>query len=438
MVTFVSLFLWLMTGDQPVRVAVDPTVASVEIFLDGQSVGVATDPEWQVTVDFGQRLRPHELVAIARDDSGREVDREIQVINLPRPEAEVELVFEEGTPEAPTMLRVITVSAERLAPLAVFVTFDGVMLPKESDGRFRLPPYDRRQMHLVSAEAYYPDGITARRDVTFGGAWGGGVATELTAVPVTVDKRRELSAGDLAGLLRARGEILSVAAVDRPGGRVYFVRDHSAWPALRRIGSQLDRRRHTTRMRFNKFLSKMAQGPGAISEIPPEQERFYLIVPNPAFSRGLALYPILEPFNIDRWGLTWLATHIASSEAAIPGQRLPDAVAVAALRAAGDGCPRAVVLLLGGDGVGAGNYAAAAVREYLRTLKVPFYVWKVAGEPITPWGRAEIVDSTHSLSGASKRLLKDLRRQWIVWVEGLHLPNEIEIDDNRFGIRLAN
>ncbi len=35
MVTFVSFFLWLMTGGHPVEVAVDPGVASVGILLDG-------------------------------------------------------------------------------------------------------------------------------------------------------------------------------------------------------------------------------------------------------------------------------------------------------------------------------------------------------------------------------------------------------------------
>ena len=60
MVTFLSLFLWLMTDVHPVKVAVDPAVASVEIILDGKTIGVATEPEWEVECDFGGRLRPHE------------------------------------------------------------------------------------------------------------------------------------------------------------------------------------------------------------------------------------------------------------------------------------------------------------------------------------------------------------------------------------------
>ena len=169
MVTFVSLFLWLMTDVHQVKVAVDPAVATVEVFLDGESIGVATEPDWEVECDFGEWLRPHELVAVARDEVGEELDRAVQVVNLPRANAEVEIVFEGGTPEAPTMLRVVAENAERLDPLAVFVTFDGLLLPKGGDGRFQLPSYDPSQVHIVSAEGHFPGGITARRDLTCGG-----------------------------------------------------------------------------------------------------------------------------------------------------------------------------------------------------------------------------------------------------------------------------
>ena len=177
-----------MTGVHPVTVAVDPSVTSVEIYLDGESVGVATGPRWTLRCDFGESVRPHLLEAVGRNSSGEETGRTQQVVNLPRPEAEVEIVLEGGTSAAPESVRVITESAERLEPLAVFVTFDGRSLLPELDGRFRLPAYDHREMHLLGAEAHYPDGISARSDITFGGAYGGLVASELTAVPIQVEE----------------------------------------------------------------------------------------------------------------------------------------------------------------------------------------------------------------------------------------------------------
>jgi hypothetical protein len=265
MVTFVSLFLWLMTDIHPVKVAVDPAVMSVEIFLDGESIGVATEPEWEVDCDFGERLRPHELVAVARDAADQELGRASQLVNLPRANAEVEILFEGGQPEVPTTLRVITASAERLDPLAVFVTFDGTMLRKDQDGRFQLPAYDPRRTHIVSAEGHFPEGITARRDVTFGGTYGGRVATELTAVPVIADEKVKLATDELQGLFRARGENIRVAAVEQEGGRVYFVRDHGVWPSLRNAGSTeeeqvLSGRAQSVQFAWPRFVS----GPAAV------------------------------------------------------------------------------------------------------------------------------------------------------------------------------
>jgi len=438
MVTFLSIFLWLMTDVHPVRVAVDPTVASVEIFLDGESVGVANAPKWEVDCDFGQRLQPHRLVAVARGAESEELGRAVQIVNLPRADAEVDIVFEGGSPEAPTILRVITENAERLEPLAVFVTFDGLMLREGGEGRFELPAYDPRQNHIVSAEGHFPEGVTARRDITFGGAYGGVVATELTAVPVILDKKRELAAEEFQGLLSARGEAVRVGAVERPGGRVYMVRDHRVWPWLRNTGRLIDRRDQGLRKVRTGELSRIFRGSQVSEEIPPQKDRFYLVVPNPTNSRGLALFPVLQPFDIKRWGMPWLTTHIVSKRASVPGQRMAEAVALAGLRAAADGCPRTVVLVIGEDVVDHSGYHPAVVREYLRALRVPLVVWSTQRKgPPGPWGEAEKTSGLSGIGKASRLLLKDLGRQWVVWVEGRHLPHEIELADNDKGIRLA-
>lgn len=438
MVTFLSLFLWLTTDVHPVKVAVDPGVASVEIFLDGEGIGVATAPKWEIDCNFGQRLRPHRLVAVAKGESGEEIGRAVQFVNSPRARAEVDIVFEGGTTEAPTTLRVITESGERHEPLAVFVTFDGFMLREGGDGRFELPAFDPRQTHLVSAEGHFPEGVTARRDVIISSTYGGRVATELTAISVTVDERRELSALELEGLLRAGDEVLTVAAVDRRGARVYLVRDHGAWPALRSTGRVIDRRDMASRRAYMRDLVRKAEETAWVEEISPENDRFYLLVPNPTDLRGLALFPVLQPFNVNEWGIPWLSTHIVSSRATVRGQRLSEAVALAGLRAAADGCPRAVVLVLGEDAVDESWHRPPAVREYLRALRVPLVVWSPVREmSSSPWGRAETVTGFGGLNQASRRLLKGLRRQWIVWVEGRHLPHEIELADNDKGIRLA-
>jgi hypothetical protein len=437
MVTFISLFLWLMTDVHQVEVSVDPSVASVEIVLDGRSIGVATAPRWSVRCDFGEKPRPHELVAVAYGEDGVELGRARQLVNLPRPDAEVEIVLEGANPEAPEQLRVITESSERLDPLAVFVNFDGRALLSSGDGRFPLPVHDRGQVHIISAEAHFPGGLTARSDVTFGGAYGSRVATELTAVPVILDRRDRLDADQLQGMFRVRGEPVQVAAVEQPGARVYLVRDHGAWPSISRTGYSIDRRFNRSRREIIR-RNKAVQMASDAAQLAPEEDRYYLVVPNPIRSRGVALFPIVGPFEIKRWWLSWLATHILSPEAALPGQRMGEAVAVAGVRAAAGGTPRAVVLVLSRNPVDDSHYQPPAVREYLRALRVPLVVWSIAGDGAAgEWGEAAEISDQGSLGKASKRLLKELRRQWIVWVEGCHLPSDIELDPEVKGIRLA-
>jgi hypothetical protein len=438
MVTFISLFLWLMTDVHQVQVSVDPSVASVEIILDGRSVGTATAPRWAVGCDFGEKPRPHELVAVAYDKDSVETGRARQLVNLPRADAEVEIVLEGANPGAPELLRVITESSERLEPLAVFVTVDGVPLRRGGAGRFVLPDHDSGQVQIVGAEVHFPDGVTARADVTIGGTYGSRVTTELTAVPIVTERRGRPEVADLQGLVRVRGEPVPVAAIEQPGARLYVVRDHETWPALRRTGYAWDRRRIGTRGRFWRRLGETGEHPETSVEIPADQDRFYLVVPNPTHSRGLALFPIIEPFEVKRFGMPWLSTHVLSSEASVTGQRLGEAVAVAGVQAVGGGCPRAVVLVLSEGAVDSGRFQPEAVREYLHALRVPLVVWSTdGGHVVTDWGPVEDVSSEGPLNKASRRLLKELRRQWIVWVEGRHLPSEIELDDRARGFRLA-
>lgn len=93
-IAFVTLFLGLTLGAYPVEVSVEGPVAAVELLLDGASVGRIAGPPWTGQVDFGTALQPHELVARALDAQGQEVARARQWINLPRPEAEAEVVLE--------------------------------------------------------------------------------------------------------------------------------------------------------------------------------------------------------------------------------------------------------------------------------------------------------------------------------------------------------
>ena len=67
MVTFVTLFLSLLSGTHEVQVAVDGPVSSVVVLVDQRVIGELTGPPWMIRCDFGEELKPHELVAVAYD-----------------------------------------------------------------------------------------------------------------------------------------------------------------------------------------------------------------------------------------------------------------------------------------------------------------------------------------------------------------------------------
>jgi hypothetical protein len=204
------------------------------------------------------------------------------------------------------------------------------------------------------------------------------------------------------------------------------------------MGRQTDQRSRAMARRARRDLAYWGSDPARATDIPPQSDRFHFVVANPTYSRGLMLFPIGQPLEIKRWGVPWLATHITSREAGLIGQRLGEAVAVAGVRAAGDGSPRVVVLVLSGNPKDVGAYSPSAVRDYLRALNVPLVVWSVESKaPEGPWGPAENVSSLGRLGKASKRLMKGLDRQWVVWVEGRHLPSAVELAPNDLGIRLA-
>ena len=82
MVEFLTLFFGLAAGPRVVELSVAGPVATVEIQLDGETLTTLDGEPWTFTCDLGKRFLPHDLVAIARDASGAEVDRAAQWINM--------------------------------------------------------------------------------------------------------------------------------------------------------------------------------------------------------------------------------------------------------------------------------------------------------------------------------------------------------------------
>jgi hypothetical protein len=113
-------------------------------------------------------------------------------------------------------------------------------------------------------------------------------------------------------------------------------------------------------------------------------------------------------------------------------RRFADAVALAGLRAFGGYSRRAVVLVLASDPADESLYKPAAVRRYLELLRVPLFVWSFSPMEKRPrafadWGEIADISTVTGLEHAVEKVHDELEHQSIVWLEGRHLPQDIEL-----------
>jgi len=499
-IVFLSLFLGLTAGLQRVEVAVDADrVAQVELRLDGESVGRLSAPPWAAGVDLGDELAPHRLSAVALDAAGREVERAEQWINLPRHEAEVRLllVHEQGRVAA---ARLVWNSLAYERPSQVTASFDGAPLAVADPARIPLPAHDADELHVLSAEAIFADGVSARADLAFGGPYGEETSSALTSVAVEVDGRRRLRRSDeAAGWLSVDGRPAAVRALDRDAADLFAVVDRSAVPHLQQLGRALERRvagtsqvrRGYSRVAGDSVLVPRTLNPAespllSVGMLP--DDRLFLVAPTVSPSRsGYLLFGVSQPVDGRRGGLAWLLTRLRfEGEGAAP-QRLADAVATTGLRAAASGRPRGVVLVLGPGGEDASRFDARRVVRYLGRLHVPVRVWylelpevmieraRVAvaqaaaraaqvaerGDPVPDvpplpsleavsaerrlrlararqtWGAVVDVDGVRPWVGAAGDFRDALARQRILWIDGVHAPSQVRLAGAPPWVRLA-
>jgi hypothetical protein len=158
--------------------------------------------------------------------------------------------------------------------------------------------------------------------------------------------------------------------------------------------------------------------------------RFIWPVSRPVAAPGTQLFDVSRDFDARDGGVLWFLARFAPLEDDPSRQRLADAVAVAGLRALHANHRRAVLLVLSEQVQDLSRSDPALVRRYLESIRVPLIVWTL-GNPSSPiatdWGGAEKVSSVGRMQKAFSRLKDGLASQHIVWIEGRHLPQSIEI-----------
>lgn len=450
-VTFVSLFLGLVLGVQPVELAVGPEVAAVELRLDGDLVGRLDRPPWVVPVDLGARLAPRRLEAVARDAEGSELSRALQWLNLPRAQAEAHVVLEGGEDGRGVIARVNWESVVRERPRRLTVRFDGRPLEVADPARFVLPDHDPGRLHLLRVELEFASNLSTVAEQAFGGGYGNETATELTAVPVSVEPpERDLSVDGLAGLLRVGKIPLTPVAAEAGPAEVVLVMDREAQAPLLRLARlwaaemavpQWDSRGHSRRIASVSLLRH------AMRLHEGQTLRFLWPFTHKADRSAdrsrlrYALFARSEDHPPADGGVLWLLTAAQQPAFSADEQRLADAVAVAGMSAAARGRRRAVVLLLGETPSDASQFEPSTVRSYLSALGVPLYVWsvgKASAATEAAWGEVRSVNGEARLRAEVETVARDLDRQRIVWVDGLHLPQEVSLSGQPKGLRLVH
>ncbi len=428
MVAFLTFLLGLTVGVQRIELAVDHRVASVELLLDGGRVALIQGEPWVAECDFGSALLPHHLEAVARDAEGKELDRALQRVNLPREGAEATFRLV-GSEEGYTAAELAWRTVDDSDPEEINVAFDGEPIVIEGR-RIALPRYDPRSVHILEAELVFAHEVRARIEVAFGGEYGEKVSTELTAVPLVLDARDELpSAEELGSWLRIGDGLARVVAVERGPREVLLVREDRSIVALRGLGRQAS---GGAPRRSQSAMQRMSAGLALKDTL-----RLVNTHPRMVQMKGggvSAIFNVTPNLNSPTTGFGWTLTNVFfKPETASLEERLADAVGIAGLRAAASNRGRALVLVRSSDVAAStppGGFAPEDVRRFLAALRVPFLYWMVgpARDDLgDAWGEPDPIRGWGGVHTAVASLLDGLGSQFVVWIEGLHKPDDVRL-----------
>ncbi len=434
MIEFITLLLGLVTGVVELEVSVLDDAARVEIHLDSQVVATRTEKPWVFECDLGPELAPHELEAIAFDSRGREIDRAHQWVNLQQRPAEAAMILSGGSKGKPDAVSLVWQSLGQRMPQSIEMHLDGQPLPVSNPDHIPLPTYDPDEMHFLSAVMRFNDESSYQLETAFGGGRLSQVDTELTAIAITLDKASKApSIRNLQKWFSKDGKSLKIHGLERGPAEIIVVRDPAAQPKLQELITvirswglgALGQRTAFGQLGDDvqvKVLSP-AGAPLSPTEVTPDM-----------FVRSARL-------DADENGLLWLSQHVPPQSF---GMVFTNALALAGMQAHAGTRRRAVVLLLGESPSEGSAYSAENVRQYLKVMQVPLFVWSLTSEPHPDWPEAELIPMVMTseyrhkpFKQAVRRLRETVDAQRIVWVEGRHLPDTVDLDAGATGLRIT-
>jgi len=407
-IVFLTVYLGLIAGHQPIEMRVDPAVKSVQLLLDGKKVETFAAPPWRSIVDFGAVIQPHELVAVGFDAKGDEIARATQVLNLPRATAELEIIVDRDAKGTPKYVKLSGFHVSYAEVRKATLKLDVVPLSLDRNYRATLPIIDMKRPHVLAAEMRFADGTVARREVVFGGEFAETMPTQLT--PTVFTRTASGDARPADDCFISNGEPLRISNVEKSAAVVVVVRDpdpeeiKGALMFTAVIGGSIDTAVMRRAAKLDNDTTMELLSPAADRVVAPDQPTAILF---PSF-----------PNNDAKEGLYWFLTSTRIRGIAVDApRRWADAVAVAAVKAVAGGRRRAVLLVLGSK-PDTSYHSPAAVRQYLQSIGVPLYVWSVFGnnDRNAAWGDVVDVSTMEKMEAAAETLRQALDTQRIAWI----------------------
>jgi len=416
MIEFVTLFLGaLLTGPRSVEIMTGDAVAVVEVWLDGELEERLDAPPWRLEVDFGPELSPHVLDAVALDASGQELDRTRQWINMRHEPAQSSVMIEGVHRGRGAIARVSWASLGKTdEPRSVEAYFDGQQIAAEDPRRIRLPAFDPNQTHHFRVRLDFTDSLDSEAEAIFGGVYGDEVNTEISAVPIRFKKgRKPKTAESVQGWFLVDGVPQKVHALEKGPARIIVVRDMATQSYLNGLAARRTTFTSDTRLKKHHRVEFVSACPEQIQR----DEIRHLVFPR----------SLLYSWKNRR--LLELLAKVVPADCTPDRQLLADAVAAAGLAAGQFGLRRVVLLIVSGESRDRSAFSPAEVIAYLEKIRVPLVVWSPGPSSglETEWGRATDVHDLERLRTAFDLLEKDLERQLIVWLDGLQLPQSVEL-----------
>lgn len=459
MIEFITLLLGLVAGPKTIEMSVGEDVSEVRLLLDGETIANLDSEPWKVEFDFGTSLSPRLLEAVALDPEGAALGSAVQRLNVPRPPAEVRVALERGADGAARAALLTWESSVRSNPRATRAWFDGEDLDTTNPKRIPLPTYDESVLHLLQVELEFTSDVVAQAQTVIGGLYLDEAQADLTAFLVsTQGSAKKLKPGDMStwfSVARPGTEGTAkvpahVVASEKGGLDLVLVRGPGVDQSIQLLEGAFTEGLSSGGIPSGAASSGVeGTGAGGLAGIAnmgaasnierlqrilalDKNQRLRILAPRARQQAGqtvaMEVFALSPEITAEQGGLYWALQQTVVLPGLSPSLRLADAVAVAGLQAANGHRRRGVLLAVSESETDESRFAVSTVREYLASIQVPLYVWRIgdtATDTWTEWGSGELITNFRELQNASRRLAKSLDRQRIVWLEGLHLPNAI-------------